>query len=247
MSELETISARAASPVNNKLNQMLTTYVAAASAAGVALLAANPPAEAKVVYTPAHTYINGNTAIDLNHDGIADFMLGFHELDKSIILAVNPEVSGNEIMAKGGAAVAGIIGQPVGPGGKFVATASSYGWLFMADAGSYSVTWFFGNWANAKNRYLGFKFLINGQVHYGWARLSVADYLHSNTAVILTGYVYETTPNTKIIDGEISGSADKIAPTDLLSPSSHPATLGMLARGADALAIWRRDEEVTTR
>jgi hypothetical protein len=247
MPQSGTNSARPTSLINARLNQALTTYVAAASAAGVALLAANPSAEAKVVYTPAHTYINGNTAIDLNHDGIADFMLGFHELDKSLILAVNPEVSGNEILAKGGAAVAGIFGQPVGPGAKFAATASSYGWLFMADAGSYSQTWFFGNWANTKNRYLGFKFLINGQVHYGWARLSVADYLHSDTAVILTGYAYETEANTKIIDGETSGTADNMAPSDLRAPAQAMPTLGMLARGADTLSIWRRNEEPVLR
>jgi hypothetical protein len=239
----ETKTSRQKLAVNIKLNQALTTYVAAATAAGVAVLAADPRAEAKVVYTPTHAYINGNTFIDLNNDGTADFMLGFHELSKDIVLAVQPAVTGNEIMVKGGAAVAGIFGQPVGPGGKFAASGSGYSWCFMADAGSYSVTWFFGNWANAKNRFLGFKFLINGQVHYGWARLSVADYLHSDTAVILTGYAYETEANTKIIDGQISGTADNVAPPDFMAPAQPFATLGVLARGADGLAIWRREDE----
>ncbi len=243
-SEMKTNVSRPTLPISAKLNQALTTYVTAATAAGVAMLAVSPSAEAKVVYTPTHIDVN-NTSIDLNNDGTADFMLGFHALSKDDVLAVNPLVAGNEIMARGSEAVAGIFGQPVGPGGKFAATGGSYGWLFMADAGSYSVTWFFGPWANATNRYLGFKFLINGEVHYGWARLTVPDYIHGKPAV-LTGYAYETEPNTKIIEGEISGSAESVAPADLLAPAQPFATLGMLAGGNDGLTLWRRDEETVT-
>src|SRR6202046_3913993 len=105
--------ARPPVPVNSKLNQHLTAYVAAASAAGVAVLAATPQAEAKVVYSPAHTFITGSTPIDLNHDGTAGFMLGFHELSKAIVLAVAPEVKGNEKLMKGEVAV-GILGDPAG-------------------------------------------------------------------------------------------------------------------------------------
>jgi hypothetical protein len=100
----------------------------------------------------------------------------------------------------------------------------------------------YGPWADVTNRYLGFKFLINGQVHYGWARLSVAKYLQS---VLLTGYAYETTPNKTIIEGHISGpeTADAFVPANPLTPGAKPATLGMLARGSDGLALWRREEE----
>ncbi len=248
MPQSRTNAARPTVPVNSKLNQNLTAYVAAASAAGVAVLAATPQVEAKVVYTPAHTLITGSTTIDLNHDGTADFMLGFHELSKDIVLAVAPEVKGNEILLKKGEVAVGIFGQPVGPGDKFAASTGGYGWMIMANAGSYSVTWFNGPWANATNRYLGFKFLINGQAHYGWARMTVGDYLHSDTAIVLTGYAYETEPNTKIIDGSVTdGTSDNLGPADLLAPAPQPASLGMLARGADTLSVWRREEDVIAR
>jgi len=235
-------------PINSRLNQRLTAYMAAASAAGVGILALAPSAHAKVVYTPANTTINGTTTIDLNHDGIADFVIGFQELDKSIILFVGPQVTGNQMRIANGGAAAGFFGVPVGPGEKFAAT-NSYSWgLIMADAGSYSITWFNGPWANASNRYLGFKFLINGEVHYGWARLSVGNYLHAINQVILTGYAYETVPNTNIVEGHLSdGTADNLAPTDLLAPAPQPASLGMLARGADGLAIWRREDDAVVR
>jgi hypothetical protein len=242
MSKLTHNPNRSPVPVTLNLEKRLTVYVAAASAAGVALLAATPSAEAKVVYTPTNIVIGNGTTIDLNHDGTPDFKFTFNELSKADVLAVQPTVTGNEIQVKGGAAIAGIFGQPVGPGNHFAATASGYGWVFMADAGSYSVTWFFGPWANAKNRYLGFKFEINGQTHYGWARLSVGDYIH-NQPVVLTGYAYETTPNTKIIDGELTGTAENLLPPDLLAPVPPVASLGMLARGTDAMPLWRREEE----
>jgi hypothetical protein len=237
--------SRQTAQINFLLDKRLMAYAAAAGAAGVSLLAA-PAAQAKVVYTPANTVIGSSTLLDLNHDGIADFALGFHELDKSIILAVGPKVTGNAIrLGNAGGAAAGFFGVPVGPGEKFAATTGGYSWgLMMADAGSYSVTWFFGPWANATNRYLGLKFVINGQIHYGWARLTVPDYIHGQQ-VVLTGYAYETIPNKPIISGKTSGSlaAHAGGPTEVLPLSHLPASLCLLARGADGLAIWRRDEE----
>jgi hypothetical protein len=66
-------SLRPKSSVTLNLEKKLTAYIAAASAAGVGMAALTPSAEAKVVYTPTNTVINAATAIDLNHDGIADF------------------------------------------------------------------------------------------------------------------------------------------------------------------------------
>jgi hypothetical protein len=52
-------------------------YALAASAAGVSALALSQPAAARIVYTPIHHVIGKNASfyIDLNHDGIADFLL----------------------------------------------------------------------------------------------------------------------------------------------------------------------------
>ena len=152
---------------------------------------------------------------------------------------VRPEVTGNAVRGNNGAAAAGFFGVPVGPGEKFT-TNSYYGkGVFMAGFFQYSFSSFFGPFANATNRYLGFKFLINGQTHYGWARMTVTNALRN---VVLTGYAYETEPNTNIIEGHISGnSAENSLPKDLLAPASQAATLGMLARGTDGLALWRRE------
>ena len=68
-------SARTPSQLSESLHKWLNAYALAASAAGVGVLA--QPAEAKIVYTPAHRLISvGQVAkLDLNHDGIADFRI----------------------------------------------------------------------------------------------------------------------------------------------------------------------------
>jgi hypothetical protein len=58
------------------LEKSLSAYATAAAVTGVSLLAFNPSAEAKVVYTPAGVNIPVNAdpvLLDLNHDGTADF------------------------------------------------------------------------------------------------------------------------------------------------------------------------------
>lgn len=97
--------SRVTARIGSKLEKNLVAYMAAAGAAGVSLLAAQP-VEAKVVYTATNTAVGNGTPIDLNNDGIADFTLGFHVLDKSIILTVDPIAKGNGVLcaADGGAA-----------------------------------------------------------------------------------------------------------------------------------------------
>jgi hypothetical protein len=234
---------RAAAPVSSKLDKALVAYMAVAGAAMF-----STSAQAKVVYTPANSQTSfGSIPIDLNNDGVVDFTIsiqsGFFHSEWAF---VKPQVAGNAVLAaaKGGVA-AGFLGVPVGPGEKFLTnTFYSYG-MRMADAGMYGgSSWFNGPFANATNRYIGMKFLINGTVHYGWARVNLSNYLKGGT-LQLTGYAYETTPQTNIVEGHVSGP-EKASnePAALLTPTTQPANLGLLARGADGIAIWRRDSEM---
>src|SRR5215831_11871763 len=58
--------------LSKPLTHQLNMYALAAGASGVGLLALAPPAEAKIIYTPAHI-IGPWFNLDLNHDGIVDF------------------------------------------------------------------------------------------------------------------------------------------------------------------------------
>ena len=90
-----------------------------------------------------------------------------------------------------------------------------------------------GRWANGgkglKNGYLGLKFVLNGKVHYGWARVSLTVKNNRFNTATLTGYAFETIPNKSIIIGKTQGP-DVIV---------RPATLGDLAAGTNARSAWR--------
>jgi hypothetical protein len=95
-----------------------------------------------------------------------------------------------------------------------------------------------GPWAPAggteKNRYVGLKFVIGGQIHFGWARFNVRMRLprQGGLVAVLTGYAYETVANKPILTGQTKGA-------DLAQAQPEPATLGRLAEGATGLEAWR--------
>ena len=107
----------------------------------------------------------------------------------------------------------------------------------------------FGPWQNVKNRYLGLKFKINDETHYGWARLNV-ELSKTEITATLTGYAYETIPNKPIIAGQTKGpdAGENDGPdaslTNPIPDIPQPASLGALALGAPGLSIWRRREWV---
>jgi len=89
--------------------------------------------------------------------------------------------------------------------------------------------------------FLGLKFTISGQTHYGWAHVTV-----SGTGSVLNGYAYETVANQPILAGQKSGPVVEAQDSLLPIPERQPASLALLARGADGLAIWRRTEETAS-
>jgi hypothetical protein len=239
---------RSESSISVRLDRRLVAYAAAATAAGVAMLAV-PASEAEIVYTPANVaMMYYPLLIDLNNDGITDFAIQFFRCTyQNNCLVVNPWVAGNAIQGVDARADAGQDGFPVGPQQHFLTQFRKFSWSgsyvgFMLDAGAYGGgSWSGGPWADTTNRYLGLKFVINGEVHYGWARMSIRALRHK---IRLTGYAYETIPNKQIIEGQTEGTdTSALAPANILSPVPQPAGLGMLARGADTLTIWRREEE----
>ncbi len=234
------------SRINTKLEKSLAGYVAAAGAAGVGVLALAQPAAAKVVYTAVSVTISPHSAVplDLNHDGISDFIISNWFYGHASHLSIVDHVPGNQVFGKNGVndgpAAALFFGVPIGPKGAFQDNGS------MAQQASFSGISSGGDgpWANVTNRYLGLKFSINGETHFGWARLTVN--AKGGIFATLTGYAYETVPNKAIDAGEKSGPvvAEAANHPQEIAPANQLATLGVLARGADGLAVWRRDVEV---
>ena len=231
-----------ASRTNHELERNLCAYAAATTAACVGALAMPQLAVATVVYTPTNQKITQRTFLDLNNDGINDFALhaictyshpGSSGTFSYAQLAINPVVAGNHIWGQVPDVAALAAGVSVGSSGPFKAK------VYLM--GSDQTNAYFGQWAlrkgSVKNRYVALKFLINGQVHFGWARLNVQIRSARTTCVqaVLTGYAYETVAGMPIVTGNTSGTE---------AASAEPATLGQLALGAAGLVAWRKEREL---
>ncbi len=236
---------RTPTSLDQKLDRRLIGYAAAASAAGVGMIAAALPSQAEVVYTPTHQTITSGESLtlDLNNDGIADFTL--HSQNSSCIstagcryqqLKVIPNGRNHVLLTYGGMSYARALKahKKVGPGtdfGRFSVRMDRC----KATRISYYVS---GSWAFAKSAYLGLQFSIGGRIHYGWARLTFSiSGTRCKATALLTGYAYETVPGKPIITGKTSGAEDASA-RESLRP-----TLGVLAVGSTGLVAWRRDDD----
>jgi hypothetical protein len=244
---------RPAALLGADLEMRLSAYVNAAVAAGVGFLTLTQAADAKIVYTLANTNIpvNGSPVLlDVNHDGSPDFSLFNSALSnigafRSFLRASAPDRS-NAIWGRG--VFAGVsntsvfasalrAGSTVGPSKAYFQKGSR--WLMWYRRNVYSSEksyWkstynTFGQWFNTRRRYLGLKFMIDGEVHYGWARFTVFQANAYQAAVAtLTGYAYETIANKPIITGKTKGP-------DVIT--LERATLGHLAQGASGISAWR--------
>jgi hypothetical protein len=98
-------------------------------------------------------------------------------------------------------------------------------------SGTYDSDGVAGNWAGGNDAYLGLRFDINGNVHYGWARVIVNPDNVYDAGEIPT-IAYNTVPDQPVFAGQF----DRVAP--------EPGTLGLLALGSAGLAFWRRRKQV---
>jgi hypothetical protein len=221
------------------LEKRLLAY--AAAAAGVVAVASVNPAEAEVVYTPANTSIlvDGIVRVDLNHDGVTDLsFIGYYYATRSntlVLKRVTLSVSG-EVRGSGSALPASVL---VGSSQLFEEGRAMAKWTTLWYTGKNSFKQSTrGPWGNQTDRYLGVKFTIKGEIHYGWVRLTV-----SRGEGTMTGYAYETVPGAPIFAGRIFGSEGPGAGTGAenlpATPVPSPATLGRLAQGARGLSAWR--------
>lgn len=250
---MHTSQPRKVKSLSDSTIRQLNTYALAASAAGVGMLALTQPAEAEIVYTQAHHVINANQTykLDINQDGTPDFELKnvFNTFsgNSAGYLQVLPGRNANEVWAAPHAPGCGseILCAAALPEGESVGPTAAFKPDFLGGermVASDIVSSNSGSWLNV-TRYLGLKFVIAGQTHYGWARLTVTGHRFMITAT-LTGYAYETTPNTPIITGATSGPVAAESSPSAITPDSAPMTLAALALGAPGLSIWRRDESM---
>jgi hypothetical protein len=232
--------------LSDSVQQQLNKYALAAGAAGVGALVLGQSAEAKVVYTPADESITPNhtIALDLTNNGAIDFRFTDKHLrssqgfDHTGVLSIAPGGQGNNIEGYyrfsrhyASALHAGI---SIGPGAQFTHAPKVMATVF-SDTGrvrelSNSCD---GPWSKATNRYLWLEFRINGEVHFGWARLNVRCQ-GTEVSALLTGYAYETVANKAIVAGQTEGRDEESSArpdADLTGLAAKQVTLGVLAVG----------------
>jgi hypothetical protein len=162
--------------------------------------------------------------LDLNHDGLTDFVFAnFWGLSSSFTHAgfsVNYSFRKNEVLAGTGACAVGVAnGKTIGPNHGF-RTVNAY-----LDAYGGSGSHVTCPWADEHVHYLGLKFSIQGKTHYGWARFQ--QQFRGGTqglTLLLSGYAYESVPNKPIVAGKTKGA-------DVVTMPLDTGTLGHLALG----------------
>jgi len=244
---------------SNNLNRQIGLYCVAAAVAGVSMLALAEPAQAEVVVTrkaipvPITPWPTPEPVkISIANNGVDNFYIWRYSLasDRGLLAWGANRGSSVEIGADGYYAKALALprGAQIGPSVSFFNNYTDLVEATESGPPRYSRGYWGGN---VKNRYLGVKFQLNGQTHYGWIRLTVTSNVKLNKPTMeatITGYAYETVANKPILAGT-AGTASAIVdkPTAELQtprnprPSSGPS-LGMLASGSEALPLWRREE-----
>jgi hypothetical protein len=241
---VSTSRKRSKTNLNAGLERDLLLYTTAAGAACAGLFACAIPAQGEIVYTATNTVIPARhkLAIDLNHDGITDFTVSNYKFCT--------DICGRTLraLASGSNAIAGVpkflglqYAAALKAGSKIGSTIEFQGKLMAASGSEYGTI---GSWLGGlTNRYLGIKFMIKDEVHYGWARLSVKSGA-GKIGAVLTGYAYETVANRPIVAGRMKGSEVTSRLDSSPGTPAAAATLGMLASGAPTLAAWRREEKL---
>ncbi|HXM23225.1 MAG TPA: hypothetical protein VN948_18350 [Terriglobales bacterium] len=247
--------------LSESVHQQLNMYALAAGAAGVGMLALAQPSEAKIVYRHTNVVVGLNGlsiyGLDLNHDGISDVIIRADRTRFDCQTHGGFELSLWEIPTSNN----GVEGQPPTP----LRAGAPIGGRqhFYSGKGSLATSNFFyagrscqhgGNWWSVTDRYLGVKFKIHRKTHYGWARLT----FDRGRNATLTGYAYETIANKSIKAGQTKGRADDstlnpdsanpddfgpgATVTNPIPDTPQPASLGVLALGAQGVPLWRRKE-----
>jgi hypothetical protein len=246
------MAKRKRSELSKVTDERLKKYSLAAMAAGVGALALAQPADAQVVVTSTSIQLNsgGSVSIDLNNDGVTDFILAIehngydHGFYGSFVAM---PITGGKVMAgtRGTlGAYASILGNGavIGPSAHFSSSAGRGVTMVERSVGFVSASTqntVYGNWGNANNKYLGVRFLINGETHYGWIQIST-DTVAGMTATI-EAYAYEVQANKKVTIGSTAKAAEgRTAPDAPTAARNRGPSIGMLALGSAGLNLWRR-------
>jgi len=252
--------------LSRRLEKHLLAYAVAGT--GLAIASASVPADAQIVYTPSNIPLaqpgfgqHVFTTLDINNDGVTDFRFAaFYSTHCSWVSGTFPDGASScwavrslkisPIQAGNGEISAPLPkGVPVGSSGTFgsqsvLLAGSQSQWAFRKPKADTDT----GLWQGIQYAYLGLKFVVNGEVHYGWARIKF-DYpaafssgVHKIQGMFtgtISGYAYQATPNQPIITGQTSDNNNAALSNAETPANMHTLHLGLLAAGSQGVTVWR--------
>jgi len=229
---------------NYTLNKKLKSYSALAGT----LIAAGSSADAQIVYTnvnPDVTLTPAGTAtynLDLDNGGVIDFLLATgsdtYMYNGTLpvpynyaIVAPNP-ASTNAISGDvDNNAIAHSLNDPIDNNLTWNdVNTSQFQYLGVTiPLISYTV----GNFPGTTDQYIGFKFTIGANNHFGWARVDVNAL---SNEIILKDYAYDATPNTPIPAGatvtsifeNLANNTNVFATDNVINVQLNKPTVGTL-------------------
>lgn len=198
------------------LQNKLAKYSAAAGAAVLAVGSTN----AQIVYTdvnPDFVHPGNETGVglDLNNDATFDFAIysadtvdAGTQYEYTVVAPYG--TVGNEIAGETPSAFDYALALNSG-----AMIDASINWIAATNTMTYRVdgAYPYGeNWNGVTDKYLGLKFNVGGNVHYGWARMDAA-----GDTWTLKDYAYNSTPATGISAGDMGSGPSAIETMDLES------------------------------
>ena len=195
--------------MKKNLQSRISKYTAVA---GAVVSAAG--AQAQVVYTdvnPDYSHDapqNNGVAVyplDLNNDQTPDFLIVSRD-------TVTPNATVRLTIAAPYGAGNAVAGE--NPAGYDYALAldmnsmvdSTLNWIAATNTMAFNIDSanpYNENWNGVTDKYLGLKFVVGGNTHYGWARL---DSYAIGDSIVLKDYAFEATPNVGILTGAMGAS-----------------------------------------
>lgn len=216
--------------ISAPLDRRLLSYTLAAGAT----LAASTPSQAEVLFTPNNSFLRppSSLVIDLNHDGVADFLLKVREIflttssfaygfaGRATVYGLGPskQFEGSAFWAL----------KPLKRGNRIGNQVAFHPYGILASGRPY----WNGPFDNLQNRFLGVKLVVNGEVHFGWIGFRRVD-ARKTVQVTLAGWAYETEPGKAILAGDIGNG---------ISPSTYirPTSLEILSTGYTSIEARKK-------
>ena len=201
-------------------------------------VAISPLADAQIIYTDVNpdSVLTGTESmqLDIDKDGTFDFKVKLQSYNKPDLKIFSNSFIGlnnNQVLSFKEMGMSSYIYEPNlqnfwddinngtnnvwKSGGKLLRTGTSNGIPFTH-----------GLWKDAHDKYLGFRFKITGNYHYGWARLDVDS---SGKSVTLKDYAYNGVAGESIKAGKTKVSLQEANPLKNISVFSNGGMISIKA------------------